>query len=669
VDELTDEFVTETRETLEHISEALLTWENDPSDATRVDEIFRFVHTVKGSCGFLDLPRIGALAHAAETVLGAVRDGARPANAHLVGALLAIIDRISVLSEALESKAETPDLQSDTFLIAGLDGPAAPEPELTPVVAKPVRNVRVAVDVLETAMTQVSDLVLARNELARRMREVDADVATMAAFDRVSAAIGDVRETVARTRMQPIDRLFALLPRLVRDTSNAVGKEVQLRIEGSDVEIDREMIEAIRDPLIHIVRNAIDHGIEGPADRIHTGKGATGTLTVTARQTGNQVSITVNDDGRGIDVARLVQKAVSSELISAAKAAALTPDAALNLIFAPGLSTADHVTDISGRGVGMDVVRANVERLGGAISIENRPGRGLTITLRAPLTLSIMNALLVEAGNQLFALPRATIHEIVSVKSETVRVEAVGAGHVAVVRGRLLSVVPLALMLGLRDDPPSYLVIVDPPGGNRFAMGVTRVRDHEELVVRPTAPHVASLGTYAGQSLPDNGVPILVIDAAGIAARAGIDDERRHSGAADLTHVRAKQKSLLLFVGFDGERRAIRAANIIHIDDVDAADFVAHDSNIFVVIDGKLLPVILDGELPKSGRVALLRLDQDGTEVGYPVAVVDDLAPISGISPIADGVVEGFVMIDGRAVALLAWPRASRTPINQRRRA
>ena len=669
MDELTGEFVAETRETLEHISEALLSWEIDPGNVARLDEIFRFVHTVKGSCGFLDLPRIGALAHAAETALGAVRDGKRAPDSNLVGALVAVIDRISALADALETKADTPPVDTDAQLIANIDGHGTINAITTPTAHKQSRNVRVAVEVLETLMTQVSDLVLARNELARCTREHDVKNEVSAAFERVSTAIGDVRETIARTRMQPVDRLFALLPRLVRDTAQAVGKTIQLRIEGSDVEIDREMIEAIRDPLTHIVRNAIDHGIENAVDRERLGKPGIGTLTVTARQSGNQVSIIVSDDGRGIDVARLIQKAVSNNVITGASAAALSTDAALNLIFAPGLSTAESVTEISGRGVGMDVVRANVERLGGAIAIENRPGKGLTITLRAPLTLSIMNALLVEAGHQLFALPRAAIHEIVSVKSPTVRVEAVGGGYVAIVRGRMLSVVSLASMLGLRDDPLSHLVIVDPPGGNRFAMGVAQVRDHEELVVRPTSPHVAALGTYTGQSLPDNGVPILVIDTAGIAMRAGIDADRRHADGADVAMIDAQQKSLLLFDGLDGARRAIRASDIVHIDDVDARDFVTHGGSSFIVLGGTLLPVVLDGDLPQSGHIALLRLDNDGTPIGYPVAVVHDLAPVSAITPVDDTSREGIVMIEGTAVALLAWPRLRETPKTTRKRA
>jgi two-component system, chemotaxis family, sensor kinase CheA len=657
VDELTSEFVAETRETLAHIGEALVGWEAHPDDATRLDEIFRFVHTVKGSCGFLDLPRIGALAHAAENALGEVRAGTRATDVHLIGAMLAMIDRIAMLSEALESKADVPDSASDMALIAAIDAPAKVAVKTVSPVVQPVRNVRIAVDVLETAMIQVSDLVLARNVLARHLHERDADVALTAAFERISSAIADVRETIARTRMQPIDRLFALLPRLVRDTSATVGKTVQLRMEGSDVEIDREMVEAIRDPLMHIVRNAIDHGIEATVDRERAGKSAGGTLTVIARQSGNQVSITVADDGRGIDVARLVQKAVVAGVVSASKVATLSPDAALNLIFAAGLSTADTVTEISGRGVGMDVVRAHVERLGGAITLDNRPGLGLAITLRAPLTLSIMNALLVDSGGQVFAIPRAAIDEIVSVNSASVRVEAVGGGHVAVVRGRMLSVVSLAAMLGIRDEPLSHLVVIDPPGGNRFALGVARVRDHEELVVRPTAPHVAALGTYAGQTLPDNGIPILVIDPTGIAARAGIDSERRHVAGAAAAVVDTGQGSLLLFDGLDGQRRAIRTADVEHIDDVDAADFVTHGGHSYATISGALMPVIVEGALPEAGRVAVLRLTDDGKAVGFAVGAVLDLAPIPAIAPVGDGIVEGFVLIDSKPVPLLAWPR------------
>ncbi|MBA3896469.1 MAG: Hpt domain-containing protein, partial [Sphingomonadaceae bacterium] len=468
MDDLTSEFVAETRETLERVGASLVAWEANPADAARLDEIFRFVHTVKGSCGFLDFGRIGALAHAAESALAEVRDGKRAATPALVGAMLRLIDRIALLSDALESGADVPDEAGDATLIAALDGQSE-----IPVVAEPAqrgaRSIRVAVDLLEALMNQVSDLVLARNDLARRLREGDD---SELALERLSATVADVRDSVTRTRMQPIEKLFATLPRLARDTAAATGKDVHLEIEGGDVEIDREMVELIRDPLTHIVRNAIDHGIEAPEVRRAAGKASAGTLRIAARQSGNQVSIEIDDDGRGVDIAALKAGAIAAKLIDADAAGVLSDEAALQLMFAPGLSTATEVTAVSGRGVGMDVARDNVERLGGTIALANRPGRGLTITLRAPLTLSIMSAIVIEAGGQMFAVPRAAIEEIVAADSAAVRVERVGDGRLAVVRGALLTVVPLGGALGLDDADPVRLVIVDPPGGRRFALGV-----------------------------------------------------------------------------------------------------------------------------------------------------------------------------------------------------
>ena len=669
MDELIADFVIETREMLERISEALLVWEAEPDSLVQLDEIFRFVHTVKGSCGFLELPRIAALAHAAETTLGEVRDGTRTPSAPLVATLLAIIDRIALLAEALETESSVPPIAEDDALMNALEAPDTPA-----IVAAMIprhgtaRHVRLPIEMLDTAMTQVSDLVLARNELAACLRGPSLDLASRAAFERVSTAIGEVRETIARTRMQPIERLFALLPRLVRDTSAACGKQVQLRIEGSDVEIDREMIEAMRDPLTHIVRNAIDHGIESPDERTRLGKPAAGTLTVVARQSGNQVSVSIGDDGRGIDSQALIAKALAAGMITADKAASLNADSVLELIFAPGLSTAMTVTDVSGRGVGMDIVRANIEQLGGSISLANRLGSGLTILLRAPLTLSIMNALQVEAGGQYFALPRATIDEVVSTRSLSVRVEPVGGGFIAVIRGRMLSVVSLAAMLGLRDELPSHLVIVDPPGGNRFALGVTDVLDLEELVVRPTSPHVAALGTYAGQTLPDNGIPMLVIDPSGLARRAGIDSERRHAPVPDATEIAVRPRgSMLLFEGLDGKRRGLRAIDIGRIDDVDASAITVHGREAFAMVDGDLMPVLIDGPVPCEGRLVLLWLDDRGSAIGYAVKPACDLVPIPAIAAVTDPLVEGLVLVDGGPVPLLVWPRPALTAKARRR--
>lgn len=667
MDELTGEFVAETRETLEGIADALLAWEAQPHDLARLDEIFRFVHTVKGSCGFLDLPRIGRLAHAAETVLADLRRGERQSSPGLVNALLAIIDRIAVLTDALETQAAVPPGETDDSLTARLDDPDVAA-IATPVLTGKSRAIRVSLDLLESAMTQVSDLVLARNELGKRIRESGGDPAITAAFDRVSTSIGDIRESITRTRMQPIARLFAMLPRLVRDTAAAVGKPTALHIEDSDVEIDREMIESIRDPLTHIIRNAIDHGIESADIRRQRNKPATGTVSVYAEQSGNQVSITVRDDGRGIDTERLVEKALAANIISASKAASLTAEAAAQLIFAPGLSTAADVTEISGRGVGMDVVRENVERLGGAITLENRPGIGLAITLRAPLTLSIMHALLVGAGEQTFALPRAAIGEIISVAAGSVRVEALGCGHVAVLRDRLVPVVSLASVLGLAAQPFAYLVMVELTGGSLLALGVDSIGDHEELVVRPIAPQLASLGLFAGQTLPDHGTPVLLIDAAGIAVRAGLESANEPVLAERAAPVEQLQtESVLVFESLAGDRQAIRARDVARIDDVAMDDMIVRGDRAFARVADTLLPVIAEGPLPADGALAVLRLRAGADAVGYAVRAVHDLAPLAAVTPVDDDdVIEGLTFVAGDPVALLRWPRLP-APAQRRR--
>ncbi|MFM9978157.1 MAG: chemotaxis protein CheA [Sphingomonadaceae bacterium] len=663
MDDLIGEFVAETRETLESLGGQLVSWEANFGDTERLDAIFRFVHTVKGSCGFLDLPRIAALAHAAETVLGAMRNGERQLDRALVSALLAIIDRISALVEALDSGSAFEGVPLDGTLIAALDGevrlaPVAPSRAEQPAVA-PMRTVRVAIERLEALMSQVSDLVLARNELARKLRDGSAGAASDVALERLSSAIGDVRETVARTRMQPIERLFAKLPRLVRDTADQLGKRAELIIEGADVEIDREMVEAIRDPLTHIIRNAIDHGIESPEERRAAGKPEHGTITVTAEQSGNQVSICVADDGRGIDLHRLIAKAVTAEVIDPSRAAGLSAEAALDLVFAPGLSTAETVTSISGRGVGMDVVRANVERLGGTIVLANSPGQGLKIRLRAPLTLSIINALLVEAGGHVFAVPRAAVEEIVQVGSAAVRFESIGGSHVAILRAQMLSVVTLESILGLGDDVPTQLVFVEAAGGIRFALGVDRVCDTEELVVRPIAPQLAALELYAGHALPDSGTPVLLIDPGAIARRAGIDGAALRAGPLrSPAEATARGAMVVVFQGLDGVWRAIRSSAVQRIEDVAIDQIIRLGDASFATIDGRIVRAVIDGVLAKDRPMVGLRLNaEDGEPVIYPVANVLDLAPLQTLVPLESDSVEGITMIDGAPVEVLRWPR------------
>src|SRR5437763_4433709 len=394
MDDLIADFVAECREMLEALGGEIVAWEAQPDDRARLDSIVRFVHTVKGNCGFFEFPRLEALSHAAEDALADVRATRRQADGALVSAVLAIIDRIAEMIAAIEAGEPMPP-GDDSALIAarepGAEGVAAPHvatADGTIRYSAAPRTIRLSVELLDRVMSTVSDMVLARNELARRLRESATEVPVDGAFERLSSIIAEMRDAITRTRMQRIENLFVALPRMVRDLSAELGKQVLVDIEGGDVELDREMIEMIRDPLTHIIRNAVDHGIEKPAERLKAGKRDIGVLSVSARQSGNQILIDIHDDGRGVDGKRLVEKAVSSGIVDKAAAAELAPRERLGLIFEAGLSTAKEVTPISGRGVGMDVVRSNVERLGGIVEVDSKRGEGTRMTLRVPLTLT-----------------------------------------------------------------------------------------------------------------------------------------------------------------------------------------------------------------------------------------------------------------------------------------
>ncbi len=627
---------------LEHVGNALLEWESDPTGARDFDDIFRFVHTVKGSCGFLNLPRIEKLAHVAETVLSELRSGNRKSNRALVSGLLRIIDRIVLLTAALETGDVVPDEASDSLLLTALETDSetspesapAPEPISDPIVAVQRRNVRIDIDLLDAMMTQVSDLVLVRNELTRTLNVALGQEATAATLDALSARIAELRISIARARMQPVDRLFAALPRLVRDTANALGKSVRLTVEGTDVELDREMVEQLRDPLIHIVRNAIDHGIENAEGRTAAGKSPEASLRVTARQSGNQVVITISDDGRGIDVERLRERAAATGLLQAGD---YSDEQAINLIFAPGLSTSETVTAISGRGIGMDVVRANIEKLGGSVSLINRPSHGLTIDIRVPLTLSIVTVLTVKAGGMEFAIPRAIVEEVLSASSKSVVIERLGTGYISTVRGEKLATISLASALSLDETRQTHLLIVKPTGGRRYALMVETVHDQEEVVVRQVAPHLSATGLFAGQALPNSGIPILVIDVLGVARSTGVNVERQDVKAEAAPTQTLATISVLSFIGLDGMLWGVDTSLVERIEDVPRAAFTLRSGDAFVTLDQTLCRAIVAGTLPTSEEIAVLRLSDGHSRVGFPVLQVEDLVRLDKASIINSG--------------------------------
>lgn len=681
MEDLLPEFIAETRESLEAIAGEIVAWEADPTDSARLDSIFRFVHTVKGSCGFLDLPRVGRLSHAAEDVLAAVRSGERLPDRGLVNAVLSIVDRIGEIVEAIDAGVALDDSGEDA-LIAALDGGDGNgvddfDADGVALIAQPTmlasrgqtRSIRLSVDLLDRMMNGVSEMVLARNELARRLRDSGEELVG-STLDRLSQTVADLRDTVTRTRMQTVDALFSALPRVVRDTAAALGKQVSLSIDGGDVELDREMIELLRDPLVHMVRNALDHGLETPAERRRAGKRETGRLTVSARQSGNRILVEIADDGRGIDTNLLLARALAKNPSRDAELRALGERGRLDLIFEPGLSSRDVVTETSGRGVGMDVVRTNVEQVGGRITIANNPGRGLSITLEVPLTLAILSAVIVEAGGQAFALPRQAVDEIVSARANVVRIDAIGEGRVATIRERQLPLVALDRLLGLPHRPPALLIVVDVPGG-AYALAVDTVIDTEELVIKPAAPAVMRAGVYAGQSLPDSGRPMLLLDAAGIATVAGLQfsaiEREETLAAAPLVE---EGIQALLFHDIDGRRRAIALAAVNRIEALPREAIHEAAGQWWMTAGGQAIGLVC-AVPPRAAEPgwSALRLNEEMGALAYPVREALDIVTLPAeISPASvPGVIAGVVMLDGQPVELIDPLVLTESALNARR--
>lgn len=672
MDDLIADFVAECREMLDALGGEIVAWEANPDDRARLDSIFRFVHTVKGNCGFFDFPRLEALSHAAEDALADCRAGRRVPDPALVSAVLAIIDRIGEMIAAIDAGEEMPSGDDSSLIDALAPGAETHAPQAaTAVVADNAakgnsstpRTIRLSVELLDRVMSGVSDMVLARNELARRLREASGDVEVDGAFERLSGIIAEMRDAITRTRMQRIENLFVALPRMVRDLSGELGKQVLVDIDGGDVELDREMIEMIRDPLTHIIRNAVDHGVEPPTERLKAGKREIGLLSVSARQSGNQILIEIADDGKGIDGSRLVEKALANGVIDRDAAQRLTKSEQLALIFEAGLSTAKEVTAISGRGVGMDVVRSNVERIGGVVEVDSVPGIGTRMTLRVPLTLTIIPALTVSIGKQHFAIPRSAIEEIVRANGSSVTLERIGGAGVATIRGRRVPEVALAEVLGLpstMSDEERTLVVLRPAGGDVYALAVDRIHDHEELVVKPAAPAVMATGLYAGTTLADDGSPILLFDPAGLAQVGGVRLETlERGGRAVEAPVAANSNEIpvLLFRGLDGERRALRLGVVDRIEEVVAKEAIRKSAGQLRVQLGEAILPLAGVDNPKEldGKVRVFRLNDGSHEIGYAFSEVIDLMTLDREVIPADvpGDINGVTLIGGEPAELV----------------
>jgi two-component system chemotaxis sensor kinase CheA len=659
MDDLLREFVTETNESLDVVDVELVRFEQDPNNAKILDNIFRLVHTIKGTCGFLGLPRLEALAHAAETLMGKFRDGA-PASSEAVTLILATIDRIKIILESLESDQREPE-GADDDLITSLEGMvdrisvggAKPESEhsvgtlVHQVLERPLRegedtlddlerafrntaieveptkspklaativdaavkedetgksanqSIRVTVDTLEQLMTMVSELVLTRNQLLEIVRRHE-ESEFKTPLQRLSNVTAELQEGVMKTRMQPIGNAWQKLPRIVRDLSNELGKKIELEMQGADTELDRQVLDLIKDPLTHMVRNSADHGLETAEERRAVGKPEHGLIRLSAYHEGGYIIIRIADDGRGLDTGRIKAKAIAQGLVSEVDAEKLPESQIHKFIFAPGFSTAAKVTNVSGRGVGMDVVRNNIDQIGGTIDVKSVSGAGLSFTIKIPLTLAIVAALIVEAGGHRFAIPQLSVVELVRARSGSEhRIESIKNTRVLRLRDKLLPLISLRQLFGLDTNAGEInggFIVVTQVGSQTFGIVVDGVFHTEEIVVKPMSSKLRHISMFSGNTILGDGSVIMIIDPNGVAQAFGTNVASQLA-AAEASEIKpapsaGSSTSLLVFRAGSMQPKAVPLSLVTRLEEIDAQKIELSNGRHMVQYRGHLMPLI-----------------------------------------------------------------------------
>lgn len=739
MDELLQEFLTETNEGLGFLDVELVKLEQNPNDPDILSNIFRLMHTIKGTCGFLGLPRLEAVAHSGENVLGKVRDGDVEVTPGLVSIVLECLDRIRLILGVLE-ETEAEPAGDDSELIARLDtvaegwdaeqltqpvtanaletgsedtaeksvvAPAGedtatteqhaalldealpeatepttdedpaelteadaiedniveivqPEEEAAPIASgggagggqppasekeagdqgqpreSSVANqsIRVNVEVLENLMTMVSELVLNRNQLLQILRtHKDSDFA--APLQRLNHVVSELQEGVMKTRMQPIGNAWAKLPRIVRDLSQDMHKKIDLQMKGADTELDRQVLELIKDPLTHMVRNSADHGLETTEGRRAAGKPETGTIVLNAYHEGGHIIIQIFDDGRGLNTDKIKEKALSNGLTTEAELANMNEQQIMQFIFKPGFSTAQEVTSVSGRGVGMDVVRSNIEKIGGNVELTSKFGKGTSFTIKIPLTLAIVSALIVESASERFAIPQLAVIELVRASANSDHsIERINDTPVLRLRNRLLPLVNLSELLKLeREDDGSekdQFIVVAKVGTYSFGIIVDRVFDTEEIVVKPVAPILRNITLFSGNTILGDGSVVMILDPNGIAGETGeLTATEGMEGMAEQKAAKSDDAvAMLLFKAGSEAPKAVPLGLVARLEEIERESIETSGGQPVVQYRGQLMPLItMDSSqsLEGTGRQQVLVFTDRNRSMGLVVDSILDI--------------------------------------------
>lgn len=763
LDDIVKEFLVESYENLDQLDRDLMALEETPDDRNRLSSIFRTIHTIKGTSGFLAFPKLEHVTHVGENLLVRLRDGELRLNAEITTGLLAMVDAVRAIlgnieaqanegEEAYESlisnleelrqgrslkasiahpkddsahaeiaveevvkelqetvseavsrdsskKARKPRAKKSTVPVEVARVESAPSPAKAKVIvvddaeieaeeqaqsgnsgeSSSVENtprrgsrsagdsgdgdrnssvadssVRIDVHLLDKLMNLVGELVLARNQILQFSQRTE-DAGMTAASQRLNLITTELQEGVMKTRMQPIRNAWSKLPRVVRDLSMSCGKQVQVKMDGAETELDKTILEAIKDPLTHIVRNSVDHGIEPPHVRAAAGKPLEGTLWLRAYHEGGQVNIEINDDGGGINVDRVRQKAVEKGLVSAEQAAAMSDREATQLILLPGFSTAEKVTNVSGRGVGMDVVKTNVEKIGGTLDIHSSPGQGTTLRIKIPLTLAIVPALVVTCEEDRYCIPQVSLLELVRLEGDRARkdIELMHSVPVYRLRGQLLPLVYLDEELSLRSrrtdeerrSADVVNIVVLQAEDRQFGLVVDQINDTQEIVVKPLGQHIKGITMYAGSTIMGDGTVSLILDVLGIAQQAHVLSEHANRQFVDANSKKSDQnrngESWLIVDPKDGTRAAIPLSLVSRLEEIKAECIERTGRQQVVQYRGHIMPLVAISEYgsvesDESGTISLVVFNDGQRNVGIVVGKIVDIVQQSDAS-VEDG--------------------------------
>jgi two-component system, chemotaxis family, sensor kinase CheA len=662
MDAIVNEFLVESNENLDQLDQDLVDLEQNPSETGILASIFRTIHTIKGTCGFIGFSKLESVAHVGENLLSKLRDGELTINPPITSALLAMVDAIRQILSCIENSQNEGDVDYSELIgtltslqkgetvatpvaasetTAGLtklentdEVSESPIPEVSvaevqseiPAPVNPASdssapekqentgsgvdkkqegrgvtdtNLRVDVKLLDRLMNLVGELVLARNQILQ-FNPNDQDSTYAATTQHLNLVTTELQEGVMKTRMQPIGNIWNKFPRVVRDLAASCGKKIRLEMEGKETELDKTLIEAIKDPLTHIVRNSADHGIETPEARKAAGKPEEGMLKLRAFHEGGQVNIEIIDDGGGIDPERIKQKALEKNVITQEKAGRMNDRELVNLIFSPGFSTAEKVTNVSGRGVGMDVVKTNIEKIGGTVDIQSQHGQGTTLKVKIPLTLAIIPALTVMTGGDRYAIPQVNLLELVLLEGEQARknVEFIQGAPVYRLRGNLLPLIYLneELKVEKKEDTDTINIVVLQADDRQFGLVVEGVNDTEEIVVKPLSPQLKGISAFSGATIMGDGKVALILDVIGLAQTAKVvtqNRERAQLESSEKTQAAGSEKQTLLIFGIGKEgRMAIPLSMVARLEEFKRSEVERSGVQDVVQYRGEIMPLI-----------------------------------------------------------------------------